>query len=87
MSDDQSRFIRPKDLDNAQRTTWTAQLIWRLEAFAWDWLFWTPMSLMPVTWASNTIAAILKAANVIRTAHVLSPYWNDHAVTREPAQA
>ena len=51
MSDDQSRFIRPKDLDNAQRTTWTAQLIWLLEAFAWDWLFWTPMRLWPVNLA------------------------------------
>jgi KDO2-lipid IV(A) lauroyltransferase len=69
LSDDQSRFIRPKDLDNAQRTTWTAQLIWRLEAFAWDWLFWIPMSLMPIIWASNTIAAILKAAGPFTSQH------------------
>ncbi|MEY2759460.1 MAG: hypothetical protein RIR33_3238 [Pseudomonadota bacterium] len=66
---DGSRFIRPKDLDNAQRTTWTARLVWRIEALAWDWLYWIPMSLLPVTWASNAIAAFLRAAGPLASQH------------------
>ena len=69
MSDDENRFIRPKDLDNAQRTGWTSRLAWRLEALAWDWLYWIPMSLMPLTWASNSVAAILKAAGPFTSQH------------------
>jgi KDO2-lipid IV(A) lauroyltransferase len=69
VSDDNARFIRPKDLDNAQRTTWTARLAWRLEAMAWDWFYWIPMSLMPISWASNTGAAILKTAGPLTTQH------------------
>ena len=52
MSDDSSqsgRFIRPKDLDNAQRTTLGAQIGWRIEALAWDLLYWYPMKALPLT--------------------------------------
>jgi KDO2-lipid IV(A) lauroyltransferase len=47
MSDDakpeSGRFIRPKDLDNDQRTTFAARLGWRIEALAWDLVYWYPM--------------------------------------------
>lgn len=72
MSDDNSqpgRFIRPKDLDNAQRTTLAARIGWRVEALAWDVLYWYPMKALPLTWASNTAAAILRTLGPLTSQH------------------
>ena len=66
MKENASRFIRPKDLDNAQRTTWAARLLWRIEVLAWDWLYWNPMSLLPVSWASNAVASLRRATPILR---------------------
>jgi hypothetical protein len=54
------RFIRPQDLDNAQRTTLGARIGWGFEAFAWDWVFWNPMKALPIETASGTVAASSK---------------------------
>ena len=55
------RFIRPQDLDNAQRTTLGARIGWGIEAFAWDWVFWNPMKALPIETASGAVANILKS--------------------------
>jgi len=97
MSDDKQpeagRFIRPKDLDNAQRTTLGAKIGWGIEAFAWDWVYWNPMKALPVETASNTVAAILKAVGPItsqnrtmmRNLRMCFPEWDEKQI-REVAK-
>ncbi len=91
MSDDSSqpgRFVRPKDLDNAARTTLGARIAWRIEALAWDLLYWYPMKALPLTWASNTVAAILKTLGPLTTQHrtmlrnlrMCFPEWTDKQI-------
>lgn len=63
------RFIRPKDLDNAQRTTFGARLAWRIEALAWDLIYWYPMKALPLTWASSFVAGVLKTLGPLTSQH------------------
>ncbi len=92
MSDDPNteagRFIRPKDLDNEQRTTLGAKFGWGVEAFAWDWIYWNPMAALPVDAASNTVSRILKTLgpmtsqhrSMIRNLRMAFPDWNEKQV-------
>jgi KDO2-lipid IV(A) lauroyltransferase len=85
---DSGRFIRPKDLDNDQRTTLGARIGWSLEAFAWDWVFWNPMAALPVETASNTVAGILgtigpltsQNRTMIRNLRMCFPDWNEKQI-------
>jgi len=83
-------FLRPKDLDNDQRTTIGARLAWRIEALAWDWLYWYPMKALPLTWASNTIAAVLRTLGPLtsqqrtmtRNLRMCFPEWPDAQIQK-----
>ena len=87
---DGARFIRPKDLDNDQRTTLGARLMWRVEAIAWDVLYWYPMKLLPIAWASGAMAAVLGAIGplisqhrtVMRNLRMCFPEWTDAQVKK-----
>lgn len=46
-----STYVRPKDIDN--RSTFWQRVQWRLEAFAWDWVYWAPMKALGPERASN----------------------------------
>jgi len=84
------QFSRPKDLDNDQRTTFAARLGWRIEALAWDWIYWYPMKILPLTWASNTVAAILRTLGPLTSQHrtmtrnlrMCFPDWTDAEVQK-----
>ncbi|MEM8615538.1 MAG: lysophospholipid acyltransferase family protein [Pseudomonadota bacterium] len=59
MSDaSETQYIRPKDIDN--RSTWRQRLIWRLEALAWDVVYWWPMKALGPDRASNTLGWLVK---------------------------
>ena len=87
---DAPRFIRPKDLDNQQRNTLANRIGWRIEAFAWDFIYWYPMKSLPITWASNTVAAILRALGpltsqhrtMIRNLRMCFPDWTDKQIQK-----
>ncbi|MDP3494371.1 MAG: lysophospholipid acyltransferase family protein [Hyphomonadaceae bacterium] len=87
------RFIRPQDLDNANRTTLGARIGWCLEAFAWDWIFWNPMKALSIEAASNTVAAILKTLGpltsqnrtMLRNLRMVFPDWSEKQI-KEVAQ-
>jgi len=49
MTDQQ--YIRPKDIDN--RSTFGQRVMWRVEALAWDALYWWPMKALGPDRASN----------------------------------
>ena len=84
------RFIRPKDLDNAQRTTLLARIAWRIEALAWDIIYWYPMKALPITWASNTVSRILQTLgpltsqhrSMVRNLRMAFPDWTEKQVKR-----
>lgn len=84
------RFIRPKDLDNETRTTLGARIQWRLEALAWDCIYWYPMKALPIAWASNVGAAVVKALGpltsqhrtMVRNLRMCFPEWTEKQVQR-----
>jgi Kdo2-lipid IVA lauroyltransferase/acyltransferase len=51
MSISHNAYVRPKDIDT--RATFRQRLAWRLEAIAWDLVYWTPMKLLGADRASN----------------------------------
>ena len=87
------RFIRPQDLDNANRTTLGARIGWRIETLAWDWIYWNPMKALPLEAASNTVAAILKTLGpltsqnrtMLRNLRMVFPDWSEKQI-KEVAQ-
>lgn len=84
------RFIRPKELDHELRQTLGARILWRIEAFAWDWVFWYPMKALPLTWASSTVAAILRTLGpltsqhrtMVRNLRMCFPDWSESQVQK-----
>ena len=48
---EQSGYVRPKDIDN--RAGFWQRVQWRLETFAWDWIYWAPVKAMGPDRASN----------------------------------
>ena len=87
-ADETGRFVRPKDLDSATRTTLAARLLWRLEALVWDLLYWYPMKLLPVSWASDAGAALLRRLGplssqhrtMVRNLRLCFPEWSSEQV-------
>ena len=51
MTENSSAYARPKDIDN--RATFWQRVIWRIETFAWDFIYWGPMKLLGPDRASN----------------------------------
>jgi len=54
----QPGYVRPKDIDN--RASFWQQVQWRLETFAWDWIYWAPVRAMGPDRASNFGAWLLR---------------------------
>ena len=49
--DTNTQYVRPQDIDN--RATFRQRILWRIEVFAWDYIYWLPMKLMGPDRASN----------------------------------
>jgi KDO2-lipid IV(A) lauroyltransferase len=81
------RYVRPKDVDN--RATSTQRLMWRIEAFAWDWAYWKPLAGMTVEKASNAGADLMGRLGPLSSAHrtmlrnlrMVFPSWSEAEVT------
>ncbi|MFN3211556.1 MAG: lysophospholipid acyltransferase family protein [Henriciella sp.] len=52
------QYIRPKDIDN--RSTFGQRLMWRIEALAWDVIYWAPMKALGPDRASNFLGWLMK---------------------------
>lgn len=59
MDKTEQQYIRPKDIDN--RSTPGQRLIWRLESFAWDVIYWWPMKALGPDNASNFVGWLMKS--------------------------
>jgi KDO2-lipid IV(A) lauroyltransferase len=62
-----ARYIRPKDIDN--RATFSQRMLWRLESFGWDWIYWKPLKAMKLEAASNFGAGLLRRLGPLTSAH------------------
>lgn len=51
MASKTDNYVRPKDID--ERSTFWQRVQWRLEALAWDWVYWAPMKALGPDRASN----------------------------------
>ena len=60
-------YIRPKDIDN--RSTFGQRLVWRIEAFAWDWLYWNPFRTVSPERASDIGAWLFKVVGPMLSQH------------------
>lgn len=58
MSKPAQQYIRPKDIDN--RSTMKQRMVWRLEALAWDVVYWWPMKALGTDGASNFLGWLFK---------------------------
>ncbi len=54
----QPQYVRPKDIDN--RSTFGQRVQWRLEAIAWDVIYWWPMKMIGPDRASNFLGWLFK---------------------------
>lgn len=66
-SKNKDRYIRPKDIDN--RSTFGQRLVWRIEAFAWDWLYWNPFRTVSPERASDIGAWLFKVVGPLLSQH------------------
>ena len=58
MANSAPQYIRPKDIDN--RSTFGQRLMWRVEALAWDAIYWAPMKALGPDRASNFLGWLMK---------------------------
>ena len=85
MSDTQ-QYVRPKDIDN--RSTFLQRLVWRLEAIAWDVVYWWPMKALGPDRASDTAGWIVKRIapllsqnkTVKRNLRMAFPDWSEDRI-------
>ncbi len=64
---ERTAYLRPKDVD--QRATMTQRLVWRLEALAWDWVYWRPMKTLGADRASNFCGRLFRALGPLLSQH------------------
>ncbi|MEZ5938102.1 MAG: lysophospholipid acyltransferase family protein [Hyphomonadaceae bacterium] len=85
--DKATRYIRPKDVDN--RASRSQRVLWAIEAFFWDWIYWKPMKAMKIDKASNLGAKIFRllgplAGSSHRTAtrnlQLAFPHWTEQQI-------
>lgn len=93
MPADTVQYVRPKDIDD--RSTFWQRIQWRLEAFAWDVVYWAPMKAMGPDRASNFGGWLVKKIGprlsqhktVLRNLRVAFPNWSDAQVQRTAMDA
>ena len=63
----EKRYIRPKDIDN--RANFGQRVMWTVESFLWDWIYWFPLKAMSIEAASNLGAGMLRRLGPLSGAH------------------
>lgn len=86
MTDAPAGYIRPKDIDN--RSTFWQRVMWRIEAIAWDFIYWGPMKALGPDRASNLGSWLLKKIGPLLSQHKTTkrnlklafPDWSDEEI-------
>lgn len=58
MTKPDQQYLRPKDIDN--RSTFSQRMVWRMEALAWDAIYWWPMKAIGADNASNFLGWLMR---------------------------
>lgn len=93
MTKPDQQYLRPKDIDN--RSTFRQRMVWRLEAVAWDVVYWWPMKAIGMDNASNFLGWLLKTLGplfsqnktVHRNLQLAFPEMSEHERTEIAQQA
>jgi len=89
MADDhRPDYVRPADIDN--RSTFRQRLQWRLEAIAWDLIYWYPMKALGPDRASNVAGRIVRwigprlsqHKTVLRNLRMAFPNWDEQRIRK-----
>lgn len=78
------QYIRSKDVE--RRASVWRKFLWRIEAFAWDWVYWAPVSRLSPERASNLGAWIGRHIGPLLSQHKVAlanlrlafPDWTEH---------
>ena len=81
-----TQYIRPKDIDN--RATLGQRIVWRLETFAWDVVYWWPVKMMSADRASNFVGGLMRKIGPLFSQHktvqrnlkLAFPDWSDEQI-------
>lgn len=81
--DKTGKYIRPADIDN--RAGFSQRLMWGIESFVWDWVYWKPLKAMPLEKASNLGANMMRRLGPLSSAHrtmlrnlrMVFPKWSE----------
>lgn len=71
MSDGPGTYVRPKDVD--QRASFGQRVLWRLEAVAWDLIYWAPMKALGPDRASDFGGWLMRR---------IGPLFSQHKTTK-----
>ncbi len=93
MSAEDGGYVRPADIDN--RSTFGKRMVWRLEALAWDLVYWAPMKALGPDRASNVCGAIMRwigprlsqHKTAIRNLRLAFPDWDEERVGKTALEA
>ena len=85
---DRPDYIRPKDIDN--RSTFWQRFVWRVEAIAWDVIYWYPMKWLGIDrastflgWLVSRIGPLLSQhKTAVRNLRLAFPDWSEAEVQR-----
>ncbi|MEQ8559455.1 MAG: lysophospholipid acyltransferase family protein [Henriciella sp.] len=83
---DAPQYVRPKDIDD--RSTFWQRVGWRLEAIAWDVVYWWPMKALgpdrasdAAGWIVKRIAPMLSQSKTVkRNLRLAFPEWNEDKI-------
>lgn len=88
MSVESTQYVRPTDIDD--RSTFWQRVAWRLEAFAWDFIYWAPMKALGPDRASNFCGWLFRQLGprlsqhktVLRNLRLAFPEWSDDEIRK-----
>lgn len=86
MSVETTQYVRPTDIDD--RSTFWQRVAWRLEAFAWDFIYWGPMKALGPDRASNFCGWLFRKLGprlsqhktVLRNLRLAFPEWSEDEI-------
>jgi KDO2-lipid IV(A) lauroyltransferase len=66
-ADKTGQYLRPKDVDN--RAGFGQHVMWGIENFVWDWMYWFPLKAMSIEAASNFGSGMMRRLGPLSSAH------------------
>ncbi len=93
MTVSQNAYLRPKDIDN--RASLRQRIAWRLEALAWDVVYWAPMTALGPDRASGFVGQLMRwlgprlsqHKTTLRNLRLAFPDWSEEEIRKTALDA